>query len=95
MLAGSWNETKLLTKLSQDMTVYIMESIKNQIIENGSDRPWWIENTQGSFTAKYAWRLLRQKRECRRHYEFMWCKRLPFKVNFLLWRVWNKKNSFT
>ena len=46
VLAGSWNETKLLTKLSQDMTVYIMESIKNRIIENGSDRPWWIGNTK-------------------------------------------------
>ncbi|KAG5608347.1 hypothetical protein H5410_019628 [Solanum commersonii] len=48
MLNGSWNETKLLTKLSQEMTGYIMESIKPPIIENRSDRPWWIGNTQAT-----------------------------------------------
>ncbi|KAL3335635.1 hypothetical protein AABB24_031722 [Solanum stoloniferum] len=91
MLSGSWNEIKLLTKLSQKMTGYIMESIKPLIIENGSDRPWWMGNTQGSFTVKSAWHLLRQKKKCRRDYEFIWCKGLPFKVNFFLWNVWNRK----
>lgn len=52
MLNGSWNETKLLTKLSQELTGYIMENIKPPITENRSDRPWWMGNTQGIFTVK-------------------------------------------
>uniref|UniRef100_A0A0V0I4G5 Putative ovule protein n=1 Tax=Solanum chacoense TaxID=4108 RepID=A0A0V0I4G5_SOLCH len=69
--AGNWDEIKLLTKLSPEMTDYILESIKPPITGNEIDQPWWMGNPQGSFTVKSAWQLMRQKKECRKDFEFL------------------------
>ncbi|KAH0709522.1 hypothetical protein KY284_010949 [Solanum tuberosum] len=67
---GDWDETKLLTRLSQEIIEYIIESIKPSVGE-GNDTPWWMGNTQGAFTVKFAWQQMRKKKERRRDYDLL------------------------
>lgn len=32
-----------------------------------------------------------QKKEKREEYKMLWAKRLPFKINFFLWRAWKRR----
>ncbi|WMV59077.1 hypothetical protein MTR67_052462 [Solanum verrucosum] len=67
---GNWDETKLLTRLSQEIIEYIIESIKPSVGE-GNDTAWWMGNTQGAFTVKFAWQQMRKKKEGRRDYDLL------------------------
>ncbi|XP_049370570.1 uncharacterized protein LOC125835476 [Solanum verrucosum] len=86
-----WDMEKLLQNLSLEMTDHIMENISPPNILFGNDVAWWMANAQGRFTVKSAWQIMRNKHENRRDYELIWNKRLPFKINFFLWRVWKRR----
>ncbi|KAH0776333.1 hypothetical protein KY290_007744 [Solanum tuberosum] len=79
-----------MARLSQEMTEYIIESIKPPFGE-GNDTPWWMGNTQGDFTVKSAWQQMRKKKEERMDYDMLLNKGVPFKVDFFLWKVWKKR----
>ncbi|KAH0713632.1 hypothetical protein KY289_009591 [Solanum tuberosum] len=85
-----WNREKILQNLSTELTDYIMENIAPQNIQSSNDVAWWMTNSQGSFTVKSAWELMRAKHDQRKDYELIWNKGLPFKINFFLWRVWKR-----
>ncbi|XP_049368399.1 uncharacterized protein LOC125833298 [Solanum verrucosum] len=87
-IEGRWDEQKLNTILSTEMVEYIIESTKPPSTNSQHDQPWWMANTQGDFTVKSAWKILRRKHESRADFGFIWTKGLPFKINFFLWRMW-------
>ncbi|KAK6773638.1 hypothetical protein RDI58_028876 [Solanum bulbocastanum] len=41
----TWDRDKLLSKISQEMTDYIMESIKHPLKECTNDVAWWMGST--------------------------------------------------
>uniref|UniRef100_M1BXK5 RNase H family protein n=1 Tax=Solanum tuberosum TaxID=4113 RepID=M1BXK5_SOLTU len=84
-----WDIPRLRQMISEDMVNYIVENI-NPIME-GDDKAWWMGNTQGEFTVKSAFQLLRRRREEQDWMNNIWIKGLPFKISFFLWRVWRKR----
>ncbi|XP_049389010.1 uncharacterized protein LOC125853369 [Solanum stenotomum] len=91
ILQGVWDREKLLNKISEEMTDYIMESIKPPLEEYINDVAWWMGSTQGIFTDKSAWELMRHKQERRADYQLIWTKDVPFKMNIFLWRLWKRR----
>ncbi|KAH0663944.1 hypothetical protein KY285_028886 [Solanum tuberosum] len=73
------------------MTDYIMESIKPPLEEYINDVAWWMGSTQGIFTVKSAWELMKHKQERRADYQLIWTKEVPFKMIFFLWRLWKRR----
>ncbi|KAH0636380.1 hypothetical protein KY290_036818 [Solanum tuberosum] len=73
----------------------MVEYAKDNIIppnrEDQNDKAWWMGSTQGDFTVKSAWQIVRKKKEITTDFDFIWNKGLPFKVNFFLWRVWKRR----
>ncbi|KAK6792023.1 hypothetical protein RDI58_011104 [Solanum bulbocastanum] len=68
------------------MVLYIMECITPRLTEEG-DKTWWMGSTSGELTIKSAFDMLR----CKREEEWranMQGKQIPFKLSFLLWRIW-------
>ncbi|KAG5630392.1 hypothetical protein H5410_002109 [Solanum commersonii] len=59
---GNWDIPKLISKLSEDMVQHIMETIKPPIEGRNDDRPWWMANTEGVFSVKSAWELVKKKK---------------------------------
>lgn len=53
----------------------------------GIDEAWWMGASNGIFSVKSAWELLRHKKEEWEIYSKVWNKKLPFKINFFLWRA--------
>ncbi|KAH0669175.1 hypothetical protein KY289_023668 [Solanum tuberosum] len=86
-----WNITMLGARLSEEIQEYIVQKIKTPNSMHQNDTPWWMANTQGSFTVKTAWELVRRRVESIRDFEEIWIKRLPFKINFFMWRVWRRR----
>ncbi|WMV42630.1 hypothetical protein MTR67_036015 [Solanum verrucosum] len=60
---GEWNEQKLGEKLSTEMVKYIVGNTKPPDVDQQTDVPWWMGNTQGAFTVKPAWELMRRRQE--------------------------------
>lgn len=48
-------------------------------------------NSTGAFSVKLPYHIMRNKRESREGMSYIWIKGLPFKKNFFLWRVKNKR----
>jgi len=90
-MEGEWDIQKLRDKLSEEMIVHIVENIVPPAELQSNDVPWWMGNTQGNFTVKSAWELLRQRREKKAENNKIWAKGVPFKVIFFLWKDWRRK----
>ncbi|XP_049388499.1 uncharacterized protein LOC125852859 [Solanum stenotomum] len=89
ILNEQWNTSRLRQLIFEDMVKCIMDNINPRM--KGEDKAWWMGNTQGEFTVKSAFQLMRRKKE---EYEWrnnIWIKGLPFKISFFLWRVWRKR----
>lgn len=57
-------------------------------ISDKKDHHWWMPNRKGTFTVKSAWEIIRQMKEVQQGIMFIWEKGMPFKVSFLIWRIW-------
>ncbi|KAH0665329.1 hypothetical protein KY285_026535 [Solanum tuberosum] len=82
-----WNIQKLGQVLSEELVEYITKFINPHLLEE-EDKPWWMGNTSGEFTVKSVFDLLRSRKENEEWRGNMWCKQIPFKMSFLLWRIW-------
>lgn len=76
--------------MSEDMVGHIIEIIKS-VTEDLNDRAWWMGGSNGEFTVKSTYHILRHKRDKRDWMSCIWIKDLPFKISFFLWRVWKEK----
>ncbi|WMV44063.1 hypothetical protein MTR67_037448 [Solanum verrucosum] len=89
---NGWHKEKLQSIISEDMTDYIIESIKSKIGYE-ADCPRWMTNTNGEFTVQSTFRMMRKRREQKEWLSNVWIKGLPLKISFFLWRVWRKRIS--
>jgi len=84
-LNGNWNCTKLRNDLPDELVSHILGiTIK---LSNLPDQPIWRETTDGKFSRKSAWNVIREHQSTSlfRH------KNSPFKVAFFLWRLLKHK----
>ncbi|KAH0655771.1 hypothetical protein KY285_030653 [Solanum tuberosum] len=89
---NGWNKDKLQSVITEDMTNYIIESIK-LVINYEADCPWCMGNTKGEFTVKSSFKIMRKKEEEMEWLSNIWVKGLPFKISFFHWRVWKRRIS--
>lgn len=61
------------------------------MMENELDIPYWMLQSRGNFSVKSAWDYLRRRNDPHLAYKMMWVKVLPFKIFFLMWKVWKAK----
>ncbi|KAH0712259.1 hypothetical protein KY289_008218 [Solanum tuberosum] len=55
------------------------------------DKPWWTKSSNGKFTVKSAWDILRNRSISNNDFKKLWVEGLPFKINFFGWRVWTQR----
>lgn len=87
---GVWNIEHL------HLPEYLAEHILNIPIGNPSspDSPIWMSSTDGHFSTSCAWKLTRQKQGIVPSLQNLWHKYLPFKMSFLVWRLFKNKLPF-
>lgn len=66
---GAWKRQRLRSKVLEEMVEYIMENIKTPNSRQSYDIPRWTGNTQGKFTVKSSWEILRSRRERKEGYK--------------------------
>ncbi|XP_060200889.1 uncharacterized protein LOC132629179 [Lycium barbarum] len=88
---GRWHEVAIRNNLPEELAEYILNDVQPPARGDELDRPWWMLETKGDFTVKSAWEYIRSKGEKRDVYKKIWVKGLPFKIAFLMWRVWHFK----
>lgn len=92
LLDGSWNIHKLRDTLSEHMVQHIITiGIGNK---NKKDQVFWDLNTDGKYSNKSSWEMLRTKRPLNQFLAKMWSSNIPFKISFLTWRLWQGKLPF-
>lgn len=62
MEGTKWNYNMLREHISEDMANHIMDNVK-PITNVDKDKPWWMGNSEGAFTVKSAFQLIRKKKE--------------------------------
>lgn len=72
------------------MTLHIMENITTPSNLQGNDLPRWMGKSQGNFSVKSTWNLVRQKQENMEENRSIWVKGIPFKMNFFLQKGWKR-----
>ncbi|XP_059306203.1 uncharacterized protein LOC132057591 [Lycium ferocissimum] len=88
-----WSHTKLRVVLPEDIVQHIIQNIKPYLQQVDNDIAWWINTNNGEFTVKSAWDQLRQRNQEEVQFSFIWTKKLPIKIYFFLWRLWNGRIS--
>lgn len=81
---GSWNQTKLMRYLPQNLISAILNIDFNS---DRSDTPIWIPDQLGIYTCKSAWQLLRLKKGVTVSSMNMWHNKIPFRILFFMMRV--------
>lgn len=75
----------------EDIVNHIISKVKAPADENGKDRPWWMLEAKGNFIVRSAWQYTRHKEQPNKIMKDVWVKGLPFKMAFLMWRLWKFK----
>lgn len=88
---GGWKMEKLNYLLSPDMVEHITLSIKPPLDKFSSDLPVQMLSSDGKFSTKSAFELVRSRRHKISWMDFLWAKGLPFKISFFLWRCWRRR----
>ncbi|XP_060190754.1 uncharacterized protein LOC132620045 [Lycium barbarum] len=88
---GRWHVPAIRNNLPEDLAEYILTEVKPPAKPGGIDKPWWMLEKNGEFSVKSAWEYIRSRGEKKEVYKKIWVKGLPFKIAFLMWRVWHFK----
>ncbi|XP_059280949.1 uncharacterized protein LOC132034570 [Lycium ferocissimum] len=91
IIEDGWNVELLHHHLPEEVANHVVKELKVHIEEGQWDKPWWMMTSTGKFTISSVWELLRQRANYSQVYKQMWIKGVPFKINFLLWRMWKFK----
>ncbi|KAG5630930.1 hypothetical protein H5410_002647 [Solanum commersonii] len=71
---------------------YVVDHVKVNLhltyLSNQDDKTWWTETSNGKFTVKLVWESLRNKKDKVEDMVKLWIKETPFKISFLMWRIW-------
>ncbi|WMV24324.1 hypothetical protein MTR67_017709 [Solanum verrucosum] len=87
-LNGRWNINLLKELLNEEICHKVLKVLGNYKVSEERDFPWWMPNPKGKFTVGTAWEIMRTRKEPQEGILNIWEKGIPFKVSFLLWRVW-------
>lgn len=87
-----WNIDTLHEAIYGEMTKLIVHSIKPARGEEIYKARWTDSNT-GLFTSKSAYQIIRSKRQNVKVCKYIWCKGIPNKVPFFLWRTLKERIS--
>ncbi|KAH0777307.1 hypothetical protein KY290_008718 [Solanum tuberosum] len=74
-----------------ELVEYIIGNIKPPRGRNEEDIPCWMLENKGNFSVKTAWNYIRHKEEPNRIHKWIWTKGIPFKMAFMMWRLWKFK----
>nr|XP_016433563.1 PREDICTED: uncharacterized protein LOC107760057 [Nicotiana tabacum] len=88
---GAWNVDRSLDILPEEFALHIMEKIRPTVMDNVLDTLYWMHETRGHFSVKFAWEYLRRRDDPRIVYKMIWVKELPFRISFFMWKVWKAK----
>ncbi|XP_059295549.1 uncharacterized protein LOC132048883 [Lycium ferocissimum] len=85
---GKWNDSLLQLSFSNEIVDHIKEDIHVEQLQGNWDRPWWMPTPNGNFIVNSAWNILRNRGEKHEDFDHLWIQGIPFKVSFLIWRLW-------
>ncbi|XP_049381353.1 uncharacterized protein LOC125845907 [Solanum stenotomum] len=90
-IQGEWNVDILNDILPSDLVEHILCHIKPPKERCTEDKPCWMLESRGAFTVKTTWNYIRHKEDPNRIYRWIWTKGMPFKMAFMMWRIWKFK----
>ncbi|KAH0671252.1 hypothetical protein KY285_023647 [Solanum tuberosum] len=70
---------------------YAQKKLQYEYLPELSDHPWWMKTSSGKFSMGSAWEEIRQKGHEKEEYVSIWSIGVPYKICFLLWRLWKYK----
>lgn len=88
---GVWLEQCLRELLPKDFTEHMIQNVKPLTCPEQQDTPYWMLESRGTFSVRSAYHLVRYKKTPSDLYKHIWIKGIPFKISFLLWRLWKFK----
>ncbi|XP_060190742.1 uncharacterized protein LOC132620026 [Lycium barbarum] len=91
VIDGRWHVPAIRNNLPEDLAEYILHEVKPPAKPGEIDKPWWMLEKNREFSVKSAWEYLRSRGEKKKVYKKIWVKGFPFKIAFLMWRVWHFK----
>ncbi|XP_049414633.1 uncharacterized protein LOC125877356 [Solanum stenotomum] len=91
MLVEGWNNNLLHENLSEEVSNHITSNLGRIQRSDESDKAWWMPTGTGKFSVGSAWELMRRKNDRVDKIMYIWEKGLPFKISFLLWRLWHMR----
>ncbi|XP_070050710.1 uncharacterized protein [Nicotiana tomentosiformis] len=91
MQYGQWDEAKIRQILPEEFANHILKHTKVPMLYDVLDKPFWMLESRGDFSVKLAWEYVRRSQEPCNAYKNIWVKGLPFKIAFLMWKVWRNK----
>lgn len=62
--------------------------------QNKEDQSFWALSDNGKYTNKSAWNLVRKSSPKVQFIDKVWNSTIPFKMSFLVWRLWHSKLPF-
>ncbi|EOY13984.1 RNase H family protein [Theobroma cacao] len=81
---GSWHIGKLNDALLEDVVTEIM---KIPIDESRIYEAYWAPTSDGKFTTKSAWEIVRQRHSINFVFYSIWHRSIPLSISFFLWRL--------
>ncbi|KAK4728573.1 hypothetical protein R3W88_021561 [Solanum pinnatisectum] len=88
---GEWDEDVVKEILPTEFADHILGHIKPPQGRIEDDKPCWMLDNTGAFTVKSAWNYIRHREDPNRIYKWIWTMGVPFKMAFLMWRLWKFK----
>ncbi|KAH0722657.1 hypothetical protein KY290_005315 [Solanum tuberosum] len=79
-----WDHAMLQANFNEDVCIHIHNVLKNLVLTQGRDKPWWMPSGSGKFKVGTTWDLCRYRKEPIENISNIWVKGLPYKVSFLL-----------
>jgi len=71
VIEGRCDEEKLAEYMFTEMVEYVKDNIIPPYREDQNDKVWWMSSTEGDFTIKSAWQIVRIKNEIGTDFDFI------------------------
>lgn len=92
IINGIWNIDRHRLVVPEDM---VRQIILIDIGEHDrSDYAVWMDSSDGHYSNKSAWHIIRQSSQKNLEWNKIWHKSIPFKISFLAWRLYKGKLPF-
>ncbi|KAH0664941.1 hypothetical protein KY285_026147 [Solanum tuberosum] len=88
---GEWDLTVLKDIFPRELVEHILQHIRPPSNRGEIDTPCWMLDAKGVFSVKTTWQYIRHENGDNKIYKWIWTKGVPFKMAFLMWRLWKFK----